>query len=90
METNGKISVLLKPEKRNPTTQDFCLPGKDTGIAAVIISDGEYLYKSMGLCDVSKSWVDSVLKKEKIKADEVMIMTANRLKEYHIIRKCDK
>lgn len=88
METNGKISVLLKPEKRNPTKEDFELPASDNGISAVIISDGEYLYRSMRLCCIDKSWIDSVLNKENIKAEEIMIMTVNRLKEYNIIRKC--
>lgn len=89
METNGKISVLLKPEKRNPCTADLGLPAKDSGIAAVIISDGEYLYRSMQLCNVKKDWVDSVLKKENIESKDIMIMTANKLKEYNIIRKCE-
>lgn len=89
IETNGKISVLLKPEKRNPTNEDMRLPARDTGIDAVIISDGEYLYRSMKLCEVDKKWVDKTLKREKIKAKDVMIMTANKLKEYSIIRKCE-
>ncbi len=87
METNGSISVLLKPEKRNPSTEDLKLPAKDSGIDAVIISDGEYLHRSMKLCNVEKEWVDSILKKEHIKAKDIMIMTANKLKEYNIIRK---
>lgn len=89
METNGKISVLLKPEKRNLCIEDTGLPAKDSGISAVIISDGEYLYRSMKICDAEKDWVDSVLKKENIELQDIMIMTANRLKEYNIIRKCE-
>ena len=89
IETNGRISVMLKPEKRTPTNEDLLLPTKDTGIDAVIISDGEYLYRSMKLCEVDKKWVDKTLKREKLKAEDVMIMTANKLKEYNIIRKCE-
>ena len=88
METNGKISVLLKPEKRNPSTEDLRLPAKDSGIDAVVISDGEYLYRSMKICGVDKNWVDKILKDENITPGDVMIMTANRLREYNIIRKC--
>ena len=89
IETNGKISVMLKPEKRNPTNGDLSLQITDSGIDAVIISDGEYLYRSMKLCEVDKKWIDKILKKEKLSAEEVMIMTANKLKEYNIIRKCE-
>lgn len=90
METNGKISLLLKPSKRNPTTEDMNLPPRDTGFEAVVISDGEYLFKSMHLCGVDKEWVDKILKKEKTLPRDVMIMTANRLREYNIIRKCEE
>ena len=88
METNGQISLMLKPQKRTPTAEALTLPIRDTGIEAVIISDGQYLYRSMKLCDIDKDWIDSVLKKEKTELDDIMIMTANRLKEYSIIRKC--
>ena len=88
METNGQISLMLKPQKRTPTAEALNLPIRDTGIEAVIISDGQYLYRSMKLCDIDKDWIDSVLKKEKTELDDIMIMTANRLKEYSIIRKC--
>lgn len=90
IETNGEISVLLKPEKRNPTMEDMGLPAKDTGIEAVIISDGELLSRSMALCDIDEIWIKKTLAKENIRVEQVMLMTANRLKEYNIIRKCDR
>lgn len=87
METNGKISVMLKPDKRNVCTGDLELPVPDNGMEAVIISDGEYLQASMDLCSVDENWIAGILKKENIALDKVMIMTVNRLKEYRIIRK---
>lgn len=87
METNGKISVMLKADKRNVCTGDLELPVPDNGMEAVIISDGEYLQASMDLCSVDENWIAGILKKENIALDKVMIMTVNRLKEYRIIRK---
>lgn len=87
IETNGNISVLMKPEKRTPSLQDLGLPTKDTGIEAVIISDGELLGNSMALCGVDKKWIESVLAEENLKVCDVMMMTANRLREYNIIRR---
>lgn len=88
IETNGQISVLLKSEKRTPSMEDMGLPARDTGIEAVIISDGEMLSRSMALCDVDELWIKKTLAKENIRIDQIMLMTANRLKEYNIIRKC--
>ncbi|MBR3971837.1 MAG: DUF421 domain-containing protein [Ruminococcus sp.] len=90
METNGKISVMLKPEKRNVITGDLELPVTDKGIEAVVISDGEYLHTSMRLCGIDESWIAKTLEIENTSMNEVMIMTANRLREYNIIRKKDK
>lgn len=89
IETNGKISVLLKPDKRQATMSDLSLPTRDTGIEAVVISDGELLSGSMKLCEVDKSWIESTLQKQGLKVADVMMMTTNRLREYSIIRKCE-
>lgn len=87
IEPNGKLSVLLKPEKRSPNCEQLSIAVQDTGIEAVIISDGEYLKNSMRLCNVDKQWIDEILRGENLRLEDVMIMSANRLKEYHIIRK---
>ncbi|MBQ9742816.1 MAG: DUF421 domain-containing protein [Ruminococcus sp.] len=90
IETNGNISILQKPEKRQPSMEDLKLPSRDTGIEAVIISDGELLTTSMNLCGIDEQWLRKTLKKEKLSPDEIMMMTCNKLKEYSIIRKCQK
>ncbi|MDO5124073.1 MAG: DUF421 domain-containing protein [Eubacteriales bacterium] len=89
IETNGNISVLMKPEKMNPTMQDLSLTSRDAGIDAVVISDGELLSNSMALCGVDKKWIETTLNKENLKVSDVMMMTTNKLKEYSIIRKSD-
>lgn len=89
IETNGRISVLLKPDKRQATMSDLSLPTRDTGIEAVVISDGELLSGSMKLCEVDKGWIESTLQKQGLKVADVMMMTTNRLREYSIIRKCE-
>lgn len=90
IEPNGKLSVQLKPEKRAPNCEQLSIAVQDTGIEAVIISDGEFLRNSMRLCGVDDKWIYEILKGENLKKDEVMIMTANKLKEYSIIRKDKK
>ena len=87
IEPNGKLSVQLKPQKRSPNCEQLQIAVQDTGIEAVIISDGELLKNSMKLCNVDKKWIMDILSNEGLTRDDVMIMTANRLKEYSIIRK---
>lgn len=87
VETNGDISVLEKPSKRIPSAEEMGINIQDTGIEAVVINDSRYLSNSLKLCNVTKEWVDSVLKENDISINDVFIMTANRNKEYNIIRR---
>lgn len=86
VETNGKVSVLEKPESRTPTAQDLNITIDDNGIEAVVISDGEYLDNSMKLCGFSKKKIDSILKENNITVEEVFIMTADKSGKFNIIR----
>ena len=86
-ETNGKLSVLQKPPKRNPTAEDFKIKIEDTGIEAVVISDGEFLNNSLRLCSASETDINRILKKEKTNQEDVFIMTYNRNGDYKIINK---
>lgn len=87
VETNGDVSVLEKPNKRTPSAEDLGIKIPDKGIEAVVINDSRYLSNSLELCSLTKEWVDSVLRENDITIDEVFIMTANRDKEYNIIRR---
>lgn len=87
VETNGDVSVLEKPDKRTPSAEDLGIKIPDKGIEAVVINDSRYLSNSLELCSLTKEWVDSVLRENDITIDEVFIMTANRNKEYNIIRR---
>lgn len=87
VETNGDVSVLEKPDKRTPSAEDMGIEIPDKGIEAVVINDSRYLSNSLELCNLTKEWVDSVLRENDLTIDEVFIMTANRDKEYNIIRR---
>lgn len=87
IETNGKMSVLKKPEKQQPDNGILGIAVPDTGIETIVISDGEYSDFSLSLCKLSRDWVDGILSAEKLNIKDIFIMTANKNKEYHIIKK---
>ncbi len=90
VETNGKISVLEKPEKRNPTAEDFGIYIPDTGIDAVVVNDGEFVDNSMKLCGFTKEKINNILSENNIPIEDVFIMTGNKTGSYNIIRIDDK
>lgn len=87
VETNGKMSVLKKPEKDSPTLEQLNITGDFTGLETVVISDGELATVSMQLCKVNKDWIFKTLKKENLSIKEIFIMTVNSNLEYNIILK---
>lgn len=87
VETNGTVSVLEKPEKRKPTAEDFKISIPDSKLEAMVISDGRLIETALPLCNQSKDSVENVLKKEKLRQSDVLIMTLDGLGNYNIILK---
>lgn len=87
VETNGKLSVLKKPNKDTPTAEEMGIEIKDKGLEAVVISDGEISKCSLRICGLNREWLIDKLKKENIKLNDVFLMIANRQGEYKIVKK---
>lgn len=87
IETNGKLSVLKKPNKDLPTAEELGIVVKDKGLEAVVVSDGEISKYSLEICGLSREWLFDKLKKENTKLSDVFLMIANRQGEYKIIEK---
>lgn len=87
IETNGKMSVIKKPDKEQPTAGMLGVALPDTGIETVIISDGTVSKFSLQLCNKSLDWLEGVLRGKNVRVDQVFIMTANRKGDFTIIKK---
>lgn len=87
VETNGKISVLEKPDKRKITLEDMKINGIDNKIETVVISDGKLLKNSIKLNGNKEKTIDKILEKENIKIKDIFIMTLDGNQKYSIIKK---
>ncbi len=87
VETNGKISIMKKSECEPATVKQLGVRGDQRGMEAVIVSDGEIAESSMNFCGLSRSWLRSILRLEKVKLNDIFIMTADKGKRYTIIKK---
>ena len=87
VETNGKVSVLEKPQSRQPSAKDFGIEISDNKIETVVVIDGQILDNSLKLCRKSKNDVIEILKKENTKLSDVFIMTLDALGKYNIVWK---
>lgn len=86
-ETDGTLSVLLKPEKRNVTNEDMNLPGDNTSLPCVLISDGRVIKADFADCNITEKKLFEMLKAKKIKAGQILLMTLDDNGNVNIIEK---
>ncbi|MBQ3133656.1 MAG: DUF421 domain-containing protein [Clostridia bacterium] len=87
VETNGKLSVYLKRDKQPLTGSDMQLSLEDKPMPCVVMTDGELNQFGMALCGWDEARVNETLRKDRIDAKHVMLMTADASGEYTVIRK---
>lgn len=87
METNGQMSLLKKSEKQPPNASSLGLTLPQPSIDAIIVSDGVVSEESLKFCELNQKWLQEILKKEKTNLKDIFIMTANKSKEFNIIKK---
>lgn len=87
VETNGTLSALLKPEKRNSTPKNYDIPEKDTGIPCAVIIDGNIIETNFEDCGVTLEEISGKIKHEKLEQKNILLMTVDRAKNYYIITK---
>ncbi len=76
-ETNGSLSVYMKPEFRAPTTADLqCIP-RDGGIPCTLIADGEILPDGLRESGISQRKMEHFLQKKKKSVQEILLLTVD-------------
>lgn len=85
VETTGSLSVMKKPEYDTPVRKDLNLTPKAVDPPQVIIADGKLLEKALETMNLTKYWLDRILKKKQIKVQDIFIMTADRTGKYYIV-----
>ncbi|MCD7828374.1 MAG: DUF421 domain-containing protein [Clostridiales bacterium] len=86
-ETDGAISVLLKPEKRQVTIEDMNLPESNEKLQCVLISDGRIIRSEFKDCGMNEKKLNKLFKDKKIKPEEILLLTSDSEGNTNIIKK---
>lgn len=78
VETNGQISVKLKPEKSPVKSEDMKIKADKSGIPFVLISDGRVISESFGYCGTDEKKLDEILKSRRLEKKNLLILTADK------------
>ncbi len=89
-ETNGQISVLLKPENMNATAGDLNLRPQDEGMPFAVICDGTVIEDAVEQSGIERSKIKSAVSSAGMEISEVLIMTVTPHGKIYIVRKGDE
>ena len=75
LETNGEVSVITKPNKRNLTPEDMNIDTDYEGLPYDLIVDGKIMYENLSKIGKDKRWLIKQIEKFKCSPEEVLIAT---------------
>ena len=75
LETNGQISVIQKPEKRNTIPEDFNILPDYEGIPYDLVVDGKIMHENLQKIGRDYNWLEKEMKKFNIKPHEALVVT---------------
>lgn len=87
VETNGTLSVLLKPDKRPATPKTVGKSEKDTGLPCAIVVDGKIISSAFDDCGITENEVMRKIRRETDDIRNILLMTVDKSKKYNIIFK---
>lgn len=90
VETNGTISVMLKPEYEPVTREDLRLEAPDSGMPCAVIVDGRIIKTDFDSCNMTMEKLKKIIKKDKINVPNTLLMTINKKGNKTIIGKDQK
>lgn len=88
VETNGQLTVYPKAKAQPLTPKSITDPKSATDTPPmVLISDGVLCAKTLSACNLSRKWLENVLKKEGLSEKEIFLMTCDPSAKYKIVKK---
>lgn len=77
-ETNGKISVLLKPENRSSTAKDLGLCPPDRGMPFAVVCDGKIVEETVAESGFDIGKINKLILSSKVPVEKIMILTVDK------------
>ena len=75
LETNGEVTVIQKPEKRNVIVEDLNISPEYEGIPYDLVVDGKIMEENLKAIGRDKNWLEKQLKKFDAKPSNTLIAT---------------
>ena len=75
LETNGQISVIEKPNKRNTIPEDFGITPEYEGLSYDLVIDGKIMNDNLKILEKNYNWLETEILKFGYKPEEALLVT---------------
>ena len=75
LETNGQISVIEKPNKRNTIPEDFGINPEYEGLSYDLVIDGKVMNDNLKILEKNYNWLETEILKFGYKPEEALLVT---------------
>ena len=90
VETNGQMSVLLKPEYEPVVRKDLKINPQQTKLQCLVVADGQVITQDFDICKTDEKKLSKLLEKDKVKLNDIMLMTIDKNGNKNIVKKDNK
>jgi uncharacterized membrane protein YcaP (DUF421 family) len=87
VETNGAVSVCLKPARQPASRGDVGTVSDSTDPPQLIIADGQLREDALRSAGLTHEWLHGILHERRIRLRDVFLMTADRSAKYCLVRR---
>lgn len=88
-ETDGSLSVLLKPGKRTVTAQDMNIKNPDGGLPFVIVMDGKVIRSEFSSTLMNDKKIEKIIRNTGLDIKDIFLLVVDRNGKTTVVRKDD-
>jgi uncharacterized membrane protein YcaP (DUF421 family) len=87
VETNGSLSVALRPEKEPATLSDLALKVQHGQATIPFVLDGQVLDDNLHWCGKNHAWLERTAQANTLLVEEILLLIGNDTEDYFLLKK---
>ena len=87
IETNGTLSVALRPEKEPVRLADLQLSVTHCNAAIPFVLDGQVLEDNLHWCGKDRAWLEATAEANTLLVSEILLLIGNETEDYFLLKK---
>ena len=87
VETNGNLSVALRPEKETATLSDLGLKVQRAQATIPFVVDGQVLDENLHHCGKDHAWLERTAQANTLLMEEILLLVGNDTEDYFLLKK---